>query len=380
MKFNLIYKTKLWVIVSALTCLPSMAFSEGQSLDICNGQFAELPTADTPSKGCVVNTQQVFTDPATQQAYNTDVAERRYIVYAPKKLPKHKSVPLLFVYHGHGVNAEAVALYDTRNRFEELADKKKFIVVYPNALGEVPGLPAQNPNPGFGEVGYFQGCNLPHDGENVDIKFSRQIVDELTTAGLNVDSKRIYATGISGGGGMAFTIAMEAPDFVSAIAPVVPVPFHFEGIWQGHCNVHPDSGSVSITMAAGTADPILPYEFTDLPDFGFYYPGMENTRDSWLEKMGIHGEPLEFPLWDLVDNDSYEPHSGMANSSVILSRYPKGPQGQVFQYYKIVGGGHVWPHHEQTSSVNWPALGKNNQDIDFALHAWLFFKFNPRRL
>ena len=107
-----------WVVSLLLLILPCWANSSGQNLEICDGEFAEIPTPDTPSGGCVVETHQVFTDQAIIDAYSMDVATRRYIVYAPQKLPKRKPVPVVFVYHGHSVNAESVALYDTRNQFD----------------------------------------------------------------------------------------------------------------------------------------------------------------------------------------------------------------------------------------------------------------------
>lgn len=179
---------------------------------------------------------------------------------------------------------------------------------------------------------------------------------------------------------MSFQLALEAPDLVAAIAPVVSVPFQPGGDWLGHC--HPRSGceGISIAMLASTHDPSISYTPGGsrlYPDA--HYPGMEETRDAWLAQMKIHGPPSvdEFP--DLIQGDSYEPTTHRKTSTVERQRFPLGPDGQEFWYYKAEGMGHGWPSPIQSWSGLWERLGKTNQDIDFADHAWEFFKRHVKR-
>ena len=367
--------------MSVITLIASLAFSasvqsanagRGQILEICNGEFSVIPSSKKPSGGCVVETEQTLSDPEIIGIYGASAMDRRYIVYAPKSLPQDKPVPVVFAYHGASVNAETMAFFDTRKSFETLADKYNFLVIYPNGLPYISGFVGQPPGPDHTNHGYFQGCALPHQGEHVDIQFTRQIIDEIEQSGITVDRNRVYAAGSSAGGGMALTLAMEAPDLVAGIAISTPVPFHFETTWEGYCNTHPNSGTVPMVIVAGTSDPVIPYEYTET-DYGWAYPGMETFRDSWLNKMGITGTPKIVSIKNRSCGDSYFPHTGVKDSFAEAYLYPKGSKGANLLYYKITAMGHGWPNPVPSYTDYWQYLGKNNQDFDFAKHAWKFF-------
>ena len=370
---NLIIPTTL-AVASSLSMVSSAQAASGVKLDICDGQFARLPDGNTaPSAGCVVNTTQTTSDQNYIDFYGKSNFNRRYIAYVPTNLPKDK-VPVVFGFHGYNTNAEAFAHFDTHRGFERLADEHGFIVIYPNGLHAVEGMFGVNNDPSFGEQGYFQSCFQQHEGEAIDVLFVRQILDEIE-AEVSIDRDRIYATGLSAGGGMSLLLALEAPDLVKAIAPVAPMPFQPNGdYWQAACQLTEQTGQVSIAMFASTADPIIPYEGNEPFPNGFFYPAMESARDTWLSKMAITGEPTFKTLSDITSGDSYKPVSGLDSSYVELYQYPKGPQGQEFWYYKGIGSGHNWPHPQQIWEGGWSILGKANQDMDFAEQAWAFFQ------
>jgi polyhydroxybutyrate depolymerase len=215
---------------------------------------------------------------------------------------------------------------------------------------------------------------LPHAGEGIDVTYVRRILDELARE-VPIDKTRIYATGVSAGGGMAFQLALEAPDLVAAIAPVVPLPFQPQGPWLHAC--HPQTGHdrVSIAMLAATDDPFISYgpgSSREYPDA--QYPGMESTRDAWLTALGLSGPPQVDQLPDLVQGDSHEPDTHQTTSSIERQRYGPAPDGRELWFYRAVGMGHAWPNPTQIWSGIWSRFGKTNQDIDFADEAWAFFK------
>jgi len=342
-------------------------------LRICDADPIKLegPPGAKQSRGCVVNYIQRITDPAYIKQFGTVTVQRRYLVYAPKNLPQHP-LPVVFVFPGKGTNAETAAFYITQTRFETLADRDGFVVVYGNGL----------PFPREGEStegwmengGTFNGCWPEHSGEGIDIKYVREILDQLQTE-LKIDRTRVYATGVSAGGGLSFQLALEAPDLVAAVAPVTPLPFQPAGTWLFNCHVHPDCGTVSIAMLAATADPSIAYE----PGGSLWYPdakypGMKQTRDTWLSAMEITGAPAFESFPDIVKSDSYKPHSGVTDSYIELYKYPSGSLGSEFWYYKAVGAGHWWPNPTQIYYELWDRYGKTNQDIDFADQAWAFFQ------
>jgi poly(3-hydroxybutyrate) depolymerase len=135
-----------------------------------------------------------------------------------------------------------------------------------------------------------------------------------------------------------------------------------------------------MALLAATADPFISYAPGPSRRYpSAHYPGMEHTRDAWLAALGIPGTPSVEILPDHVRGDSYEPDTGAATSHIERHTYPRGPRGEEFLYYRAVGAGHWWPNPAQIWSGLWPTFGKTNQDIDFADHAWDFFKRHSKR-
>ena len=210
--------------------------------------------SDTQPRGCVVNFIQEWSDPDSIRWLGARQALRRYLVYAPPHLPAGP-LPVVFVFPGSTASAEAAALYYTHSRFEALADRDGFIVVYGNGLPN-PVWPGDKPSSPKG--GFLPGCRAQHAGEGLDVTYVRLIVAQLETE-LKIDCTRIYATGLSMGGGMSLQLALEAPDSVAAVAPVAPVPFQPSGEWLQSCHPRPGYETVSIAMLAATADPFISY-------------------------------------------------------------------------------------------------------------------------
>lgn len=384
-------KALRWMIPALLTgCISSQrphasvesANKSQFPLEICSEHPIRLegPPGAQQSRGCVVTFRQELTDKATRARLGVSQLERRYLVYAPKALASAgrdaPPAPVVFVFPGSTASAEVAAFYYTKTRFEDLADLEGFIVVYGNGVPEAHSSDGQVPMP---KGGFLPACLMEHEGEGYDVAYVRTILSQLETQ-LNVDRSRIYATGLSQGGGMSLQLALEAPELVAAIAPVAPVPFQPSGEWLHSC--HPKAGyeNVSIAMLASTHDRFISYK----PGGAHFYPdarypGMEETRDAWLAALSIQGPPEVNTFPDMVTGDSYTPHTGLSTSTIERQRYPAGPEGQEFWYYKAVGMGHWWPNPQQSWGGIWEELGKTNQDMDFADEAWSFFKRHQKK-
>jgi poly(3-hydroxybutyrate) depolymerase len=372
----------------------------GLSLCACGGGRAVVPTAARPtppqfrlrlctespvrlagppgaqqSRGCVATFRQRLADPATIRALGVTEVERRYLVYAPTTLPP-RPVPVVFVFPGYSASAEAAAFYYTHIRFEVLADRDSFVVVYGNGLSFPPN---RQEKPAMPKGGFLQGCLAEHAGEGIDVTYVRRILEQLETE-LSLDRTRVYATGLSAGGGMSLQLALEAPDLVAAIAPVAPLPFQPTGPWLQGCHPRPGHDRVSIAMLGATDDPFISYRPGSSREYpAARYPGMEETRDAWLAAMGLSGPPESDTFPDVATDDSYQPDSGRASSTMQRRRYRPGSDGRELWYYKAVGMGHAWPNPTQTWAGLWSRFGKANQDVDFADEAWSFFRRHVRR-
>jgi polyhydroxybutyrate depolymerase len=351
---------------------PEMPAPARYRLKLCSQDPIRLtgPPGARQSRGCVVTFTQPLSDPATIDLLGARQVTRRYLVYAPANLPAGP-VPVVLVFPGYSASAESAAFYYTQTRFEQLADRDGFVVVYGNGL---PNPPGPGDKPAVREGGFLRGCLAPHSGEGVDVDYVRRILDQLATE-LSIDRARVYATGLSAGGGMCFQLALEAPDVVAAIAPVAGLPFQPAGVWLHACHPKPGFDRVSIAMLAATSDRFISYEPGGSYEYpNAFYPGMEQTRDAWLAALKIDGAPTRDAFPDLVQGDSYTPHSGLTTSTIERQRYPAGPDGQELWYYKATGMGHWWPNPQQMWGGLWARFGKTNQDVDFADEAWAFFK------
>ena len=126
-------------------------------------------------------------------------------------------------------------------RFNDLAQREDFVVMYPESVGG-------NWNDGR------QTESIRAQRENIDdVNFIRAAV-EATIKNYPIDRRRIFATGISNGAMMSHRLAAEASDVLAGAATVAgeltpPIAANF----------HPQY-PVSIFIIHGDRDPIVPIE------------------------------------------------------------------------------------------------------------------------
>lgn len=93
--------------------------------------------------------------------------------------------------------------------------------------------------------------NMTMEEEADDVKFFSDIIDEITTK-FNIDEDRIYVTGISKGGQMAFRLGCDLTDGVAAVVAIA-VPMSTDVTCE-------PSDSIPIMIIHGKKDPIAPFE------------------------------------------------------------------------------------------------------------------------
>jgi polyhydroxybutyrate depolymerase len=139
---------------------------------------------------------------------------------------------LVVVLHGGFGSAEQA---ERSYGWDQLADSSKFVVAYPDGVRR-----AWNVNGG--------GCCGKPAREHIDdVGFITAAVADVTKH-VRIDGSRIYATGMSNGAMMSYTLACNTTLF-AAIGPVA-------GTQLDPCrSPHP----VSVMAVHGTADPNVPY-------------------------------------------------------------------------------------------------------------------------
>ena len=273
---------------------------------------------------------------------------RTYILYIPQNLDKNKPVPLLFALHGGGGQAKNMVGL-TKGRFNELADRDGFIVVYPNAV-------EKNWNDGREIDKYYSNKN------NVDdVGFIAELIKRISKE-YKIDEKRIYFTGISNGGFMSFRLAIELNDKIAAIAPVTA------NINSNLTKKPKPKNPISVLIINGTRDPLVPYNGGKI---GFRrqrnsHGTAISTGDSvkyWVEVNGCRKDPS---IYQIPDKDKTD------GCTVEKEVFGGGKQGSEVVLYKVLRGGHTWPSGRQYLPVN--IIGNTNRDINACDIIWEFFK------
>lgn len=261
---------------------------------------------------------------------------RNYWLVSPEGIDRAKPAPLLLVLHGSAGSGEDMMTV-TRRGFERLADKEKFIVVYPDAL-------ERRWNDQGGTVD--------------DVAFLLTIVDKLVADGL-VDKTRVFVTGISNGGMMAQRLACEQAERIAGIATVaggLPEPL------QATCK---PTRSLPVLVIHGTEDPIVPWSggaVAGFEDFGKVLSARE-TAGFWAanNRCGAGGVIMPEP-----DRD---PRDG---TRVKMEVFASCPAGAAVRLAAVEGGGHTWPGGYQYLPERF--IGRTSQDVDANSLIWNFFK------
>ena len=225
---------------------------------------------------------------------------RSYRVYRPTGILPHPGLVIMLSGETSGFVQEIATNFDAQ------ADRLGWLVVYPEILSE-------------GWEAY--GC-CSHQGAS-DVAFLSTVIDQLE-ATAHVDPTRVYISGISRGGMMAYRLGCELSTRIAAIAPVAGNMADQNGQVQGVA-CHPQH-PVSVLAIHGTADPEVP---------------LKGGR-SLVQQESIAYAPFNDVIakWRELD------HCGSARSvtrsgSPVTTWTCQG--GSVVSTLVIPGGVHTWP-------------------------------------
>ena len=140
-----------------------------------------------------------------QMDFTVEGVARTAWVYVPAPA-KTSSTPVVFVFHGHGGNARQVARGFAIERHWPEA-----IVVYMQGLN----TPGKLTDP-EGKLPGWQSA--PGDQGDRDLKFFDAVLARLKQD-CQVDTKRIYSTGHSNGGGFTYLLWLARGNIFAAVAP-----------------------------------------------------------------------------------------------------------------------------------------------------------------
>lgn len=240
---------------------------------------------------------------------------RSYRIHVPPATTQLRNAPLIFNFHGLGSSA---AEQEKVTGFSRLADKHGFIVVYPE------GLPNRRGS---------QHWNTRRiEDRQSELDFVKAMLARLQSQ-YQIDRRRVYATGISNGGGMANMLAGEMADTFAAIAPVAGAYYDFE--------MYRPSRAVPVLAFHGTTDRIVPYGGRgSLPD-------IRRWVAFWAEQNRCGPTPAL-----IYDKGEVRAERWSGAAEVIL--------------YTIEGKGHTWPGSDMPRPMT-------TRQIDASALIWEFF-------
>lgn len=290
------------------------------------------------SSGSVVLAQNSGKD--LKQTLEVGGLRRSYLLHIPQSYQAAKPTPVVLAFHGGGGRARSMNRLAGLNAFSE---KAGFIVVYPEGL----------------ERHWNDGRNVPNKTNYDDVSFVSKLIDELEK-NWNVDSKRIYATGISNGGFFCQTLVSQLSNKIAAIAPVAASMTE-----EFHANDKPQH-PVPILYILGTEDPLVPYNGGMIKLWGFKGGKVVAAADAikfWVEHNQCKPDPAVSQLNDKSPGDG---------THVTVERYcGSTPKSDVVAYI-IQGGGHTWPSGLQYLP-QW-IVGKASRAINANEVIWQFFQ------
>ncbi|HKP57519.1 MAG TPA: PHB depolymerase family esterase, partial [Polyangiales bacterium] len=188
---------------------------------------------------------------------------RRVNVYVPSALvTAGMPVPLVLDFHGNGSSG---AQEQSGSGWRQKADREGLIVAYPDGVGN-----------GW-NVGNCCGQSLAEKVD--DVGFAREIVKTISAAAC-VDARRVYATGISNGAGLAHRLACEAADVFAAIAAASA------DLVTDPCK---PARPISELSVRGLSDTLVAYAGGNTGSTGWYSPGAKGTLMLWKDIDGCMG-------------------------------------------------------------------------------------------
>ena len=229
--------------------------------------------------------------------------ERQARIYRPAVRERHPA--LVLDLQGAGGNA---AFQEAITGFDSQADRLGWIVAYPDSA-----------NGGWHTFGCCKNIR-----QIDDVGFMASLIDRLEATD-GVDPGRVYVTGGSRGGMMAYRLACELSSRVAAIAPVAGSMETAIGS-AGPAPCEP-SRPVSVLDVHGSADPEVPIEG------GRSRVNVEEVSDAPLHQV--------IARWRDIDGCATSPAttvSGTSNLTVWSCR-----DGSVVESLVVNGGGHTYP-------------------------------------
>jgi polyhydroxybutyrate depolymerase len=268
------------------------------------------------------------------QTIDSGATSRTVHLYRPAGLTS--PAPLVVMLHGgYGSGTQAETAY----RWDAEADRGHFLVAFPD-----------------GDNASWNGggsCCGQAATKNVDdVAFLTKVVATIRGE-LAVDPNRIYVSGMSNGGVMAYRMACETNLFAA-----VGVDSTTMLVDCGH------AAPASVLHIHGTADPIIPYQGGPGRRYSPTRPAIDGPS-----------APAVNAAWRAIDGCAAPTTT---TSGTLTTSTATCPAGRTVELITIAGAGHGWPGAPNERAQRLMDTGPASTALDATDVIWRFLAAHPR--
>lgn len=269
---------------------------------------------------------------------------RSYLLHVPKRYQATQPAPLLVALHGGGGNMDFQA-DDSSYGLISASEREGFVVAFPNGYSPFPGGKLATWNAG-------NCCGAARDRNVDDVGFIRQMVSRIN-AQLQIDPRRVYATGMSNGAMMSYRLACEASDVFSAIAAVA---------------------GTNNTRLCQPAKPVAVLHIHARNDDHVLFNGGAGPAAFKKEAETEHTSVADtVAKWTHLDGCNLAPKRVLERPGAMCERYSPCQSGAEVQLCVTDTGGHSWPGGHKSRGGEPPSQALSATEV-----MWDFFNQLPR--
>ncbi len=243
---------------------------------------------------------------------------------------------MVFILHGSG--GDGNGMMKPASALQAIAGQEHLLLVYPDGYKRY-----------WNECRKYATSEANKEDINEQAFFAAML--RYFTKNYKVDSKGFFVIGLSGGGHMAYKLAMTMPQQCRAISAIVAnVPD------TTNLDCAEAKQPVAVLISNGTADQLNPYSGGKMIMNGASWGEVRSTERSfqyWANLAGYKGQPT---VKELPDTDT-------TNKQTITQYTYQGKGKPEVTLLRVNGGAHAFP-----------------QDIDIFLESWAFFQREIKRV
>jgi len=305
---------------------------------------------------------EVFT--FEQETASCGIVTRRYVAHIPASVVRPTPAPVLIALPGRGANAESLRDFQAQGRFDELAERDGFVVVYGN------GLPSPNSYEGLANSGEFRSeYNMELSNTVDELEYLRRTIDDLAVRGVIRGDNPVYLVGHSNGGGLALSATRRQPESYVGVAAFMP--------FVGFVPVAPtdlqNTKLDRVMFVLSLTDPALPQDYARSV--------LTPLVEGYGRALGIESSALASPTATAMPDSVQEGASYEGKDSTIEAtrnstalRLDSASAHGKLRVIQFDHSGHFWPTPDYEEPLSFQELyGLRNQDLDGAVEAWRFF-------